>query len=786
MPTFVMKNKDMEYIGEHLFIGTFGQTAIYISLFAALVSAVLFFVQKQDKKFNSTARSAFLVHLAGVVTACAALFVMLANHYFEYNYVWQYTSVDLPGAYIFSAFWAGKEGSLLAWLLFQAILGCIVMFSKKATGKVMGVISSGQFLLNLLIAGISIGSYTLGQSPFILLRNLPEYASMPLFSVSSYLSFLTDGNGMNPLLQNPWMAIHPPILFLGYAACLIPYAYAVASIVSLKEKAIIKIPVFWMVFSAFTLGAGLLLGGAWAYEDLTFGGFWSWDPVENASLIPWLLVIAGLHFLLPGRYRRASEAFAFLPYVLVLFASYLTRSGVLSNASAHSFSGGQGAYELLFFTGIFLVVPFVLMLRFKKNSHAKSAEYFLSREFWMFIGAIIIVLSAFQILFVTSVPALNHWFGLNIAPPVERISFYNGWQQWFGMGAALMIAATQFLVYGKNELRLFFKKMLFSAIIAFIVTICIAIVASSIPWPSLVFLFTLLFVVFASLDSLLRNHTKKFNIAATITHLGVGVFFAGVVLTFTLQEYLSTGDDNEENAGQQILVLGKIEPLKTGFVSYAGREKMNDKISYRLDFLHKAEDGNYYLDFSLLPSLTEEKNMGPVFFPDTRKSIKEDVFVHLTHAEITSDEYSAGDKICICKGDTVSTKSGLIALDSIRKRNIDNSDSFNISIKAYCRWIIPGKGSIKLEPEATIINDSDNWIYATCDSLGLQLRFDYSESADTAIITPYTRKTDYIIIRASIFPFINIMWIGAIIMEIGFILSLTKRFRKKIDPEIHH
>jgi cytochrome c-type biogenesis protein CcmF len=776
----------MEYIGEHLFIGIFGQTALYISLFAALVSAVLFFVQKQDKKFNSIARSAFLVHMVGVIAACIALFVMLANHYFEYNYVWKYTSVDLPGAYIFSAFWAGKEGSLLAWLLFQAILGSIVMFSKKTKGTVMGVISSSQFLLNLLVAGIYIGGYTLGQSPFTLLRNLPEYASMPLFSQPSYLSFLTDGNGMNPLLRNPWMAIHPPILFLGYAACLIPYAYAVSSIVSTKEKASIKIPVFWMVFSAFTLGAGLLLGGAWAYEDLTFGGFWSWDPVENASLIPWLLIIAGLHFSLPGRYRRASEAFTFLPYVLVLFASYLTRSGILSNASAHSFSGGQGAYELLLFTGIFLIVPLILMLRFKKSSHAKSAEYFLSREFWMFIGATIIVLSAFQILFVTSVPALNQWFGLNIAPPVERISFYNGWQQWFGVGAALMIAATLFLVYGKNAIRTFFKKLIFPTIIALILTICVAVATSSIPWSSLVFLFTLLFVVFSCLDSLLRVHYKSANLAATITHLGVGIFFVGVVLTFSLQQYLSTGDESEENAGQQILVLGKIEPLKTGYVSYAGREKMNDKISYRLDFLHKAEDGNYYLDYSLLPSLTEEKNMGPVFFPDTRKSIKEDVFVHLTHAEITSDEFSAGDKIRICKGDTVSTKSGLIALDSIRKRNIDNSDSFNISIKAYCRWIIPGKGSIKLEPEATIINDCDNWKYATCDSMGIQLRFDYSESADTAILTPYTKKTDYIIIRASIFPFINIMWSGAVIMAIGFIYSMIKRFRKKIESEIHH
>lgn len=762
------------YTGEHLLIGQLGKGALILSLCAAGFAALLYFRARQHKKMLVTARVAYLVHTLAVVISCIALMVMIFNHTFEYQYVWQYSSLDLSPTYLFSAFWAGKEGSMLLWLLLQAVLGMALVFRRKTPDSVMGVIAVAQCLLGLLLIGLTIGDFQLGRSPFALLREMPDYASMPLFSNPDYLSFLTDGNGLNPLLRNPWMAIHPPVLFLGYAACLIPYAFSIVS--SGTEKIKISVPLFWPVFAAFCLGAGLILGGAWAYEDLTFGGFWSWDPVENASLVPWLLVLASLHFLLNPKYRATGNVFSLAPYITVLFAAYLTRSGVLSTTSVHSFSGGQGSVLLLAYTLLAIVIPLVILVFRKKTQEPLTSENILSPWVWMFIGAAILALSAFQVLFVTSVPALNTWFGLHLAPPSDSVSFYNSWQQWFAAGIALTMGIVLYLPADKSTVKAFVLRALPGFILSLSVMFLLVFLLPALSWSLYVVLFCLLFGGLAMLDGMLRVNGRKSNFAASLTHTGFVIFIIGVVITFSLQKPLGS-TDSQNPKGLQTLVLGQIKPLQNGYVSYAGRTVNKDEIRYRIDFLYKAKDGRYYLDYTLYPSITEQADMGPVPKPDTRKRLKEDIFVHLSHAEITKEEYQPVRSGKVAVGDTLAIPAGLLILDSLTEKALIPTDSLSLSIIAWCTFREAGKPALSMNPGLKLMNGKEIHDDVIRDSANIRLSLIYPVSRDTAYLELSARKTDYVVMSARSFPYINLLWLGVIIMAAGMGISLVKRGR---------
>ena len=154
---------------------------------------------------------------------------------------------------------------------------------------------------------------------------------------------IKDGNDLNPLLQNYWMVIHPPVLFLGFASTIVPFAFAIGGLWTKRFTEWTKAALPWALFSAGMLGLGIMMGAAWAYESLNFGGYWAWDPVENASLVPWLVLVAGVHTLLiyrhTGNALRTTYLFFILSFLLVLYSTYLTRSGDLQDTSVHAFTG---------------------------------------------------------------------------------------------------------------------------------------------------------------------------------------------------------------------------------------------------------------------------------------------------------------------------------------------------------------------------------------------------------------------------------------------------------------
>ncbi len=296
----------MEYIGEHLWVGKLGNVFVICSFaFALLASISYFFASKENDEtaaWKRLARIAFRLHGVSVFGIVATLFVMLQNHYFEFEYVWHHSNKEMPMRYILSCFWEGQEGSFLLWTFWHVILGFILQRSAKSfEAPVMATISLVQVFLASMLLGVFVFDHRIGSNPFtVLLREHPDFANIPIFTNPNYLEKL-DGRGLNPLLQNYWMTIHPPTLFLGFALTVVPFAYGIAGLWKKQYTEWIKPALPWAFLGVMILGTGVLMGGAWAYEALSFGGFWAWDPVENASLVPWLTLVAGAHLLLKMR-----------------------------------------------------------------------------------------------------------------------------------------------------------------------------------------------------------------------------------------------------------------------------------------------------------------------------------------------------------------------------------------------------------------------------------------------------------------------------------------------------
>ena len=340
---------DTAYKGEHLLPGHLGQIFVILSFGAALLSAISYYfattnTNKLDKSWLKLARIAFYINSASILGVGACLFYVIYNHYFEYHYAWAYTSRDLPVYYIVSGFWNGQEGGFLLWAFWQAVLGNILIRRAKSWEQpVMTVVALSQVFLASMTIGIEFFGARIGSSPFLLLRNAVEG---PIFSSPDYLNFIKDGQGMNPLLQNYWMVIHPPVLFLGLASVVIPFAYAIAGLWQKRYKEWVNPAISYSLFAAMVLGVGVIMGSLWAYETLNFGGFWAWDPVENASIFPWLTLVAGLHVLIvfknTGHSYVTATILILLSFVMVLYESFLARSGVLGEASVHAFTDQIG------------------------------------------------------------------------------------------------------------------------------------------------------------------------------------------------------------------------------------------------------------------------------------------------------------------------------------------------------------------------------------------------------------------------------------------------------------
>ncbi|MFH0866411.1 MAG: cytochrome c biogenesis protein CcsA [Bacteroidota bacterium] len=644
----------MEYNSEHIAIGFTGQVLIVVSCASLLAALVCYIFSCNEKLLNFRSwrffgRQFFRLHFYTVVAAMGVLCYMLICHHIEYKYVWEHTSSGLSLGCLISSFWEGQEGSLLLWLFWQGLMG-VLLFRRSGDFErpVMVVFSISQLFLNAALLGIHIGSIKIGNDPFMLLRNTPENLLNPFFSNADYLGFLKTGAGLNPLIQNFWMKAHTPVLFLGFAAMLVPFSYALAALWKQKYSGWLRPVIPWTSFGILALGAGLLMGSAWAYEDLTSGGFWSWDPVKNSSLVPWITLVISLHLVMVSvvNKRALFPAFllTFLSYVFVLYSTFLTRSGILGTTSAHAF----GTTELTWHFGIYLTAFFIISLSFlllKAKKLTKSDKVkFLSREFWMAIGCVVLMLSAFQIIFSTSVPLINKIFGTALSIPFDKEAHYNAWQVPFAAITLLALAFTQFLTYGKNFFPVILRKFLPSFLISFLLSILFYAFSGESDFEILFLSVSSVFVIVSTFDIMLRFYRYSRNFPSLLGHLGLGIFIFGIIVAFSQSRIISenvlpVNMGKCFNASENML-LPKDTLLQAGnyFLRYTGSEKKEDKTFYHIHFCKKGDDGVFTEKFSISPSITAG-TMGSIYTPDTKHFYNRDIFTYVMYAEsgVTND-----------------------------------------------------------------------------------------------------------------------------------------------------
>lgn len=797
----------MEYVGEHLLPGFIGNTFVALAFVAAFFSALSFFKagNTNNDGWKNLGVYSFLLHSVSVLGIIVTLFYMLLSHMYEYHYVWQHSSNALPFRYILSCFWEGQEGSFLLWAFWHIVLGIIVLFtSGKWQAPVMSVIALVQVFLISMLLGVYVFDIKIGSSPFLLLRDHPDMANLPFASNPNYLATL-DGRGLNPLLQNYWMTIHPPVLFLGFAATLIPFAFAMAGLWKKKLTEWILPSLPWVFIGVAFLGTGILMGGAWAYEALSFGGFWAWDPVENASLVPWLIMVGAAHLMLVNKKKPQSILlmflFVFLSFLLVLYSTYLTRSGVLGETSVHSFADGLPGQLIVFMSVFVFLSVFILFYRRKLFPKQTEEEKISSREFWMFIGSLVLFLSALQIIATTSIPVFNKIFNTEMAPPNNAVMHYNAWQIPFAIIVCFILAASQFFKHHNTEWKWFFKKIALSFFASLTATILIVYFLQIKYVLHILLLFASLFATLSNADYWLRVVNGKAKKAgASIAHVGFALIMLGALISTGKKQIISVNTSGvniqmrsepgtDANAENIMLVRGDTLPMGEYYVSYTGQEKEGINIYYNVAYFKKIKN-EFVHQFNLRPRIQTNKLMGNVPEPDTRHFLHKDIFTYVSYADL-EDENKPGNpkqkQLNLGVGDTVFTNNSMLVLEYLdksidkKKYNLTESD---IAVGARLQVKTLSNSTYYCNPVMVISGNVLKNIPDSIPVLGLTLYFQNinvnNGNIELLVTENQTKESEFIIMQAIIFPWINILWIGCLLMILGSITAAYYRIKNTV------
>ncbi len=790
---------DIQYIGEHLFWGYAGRAALIIAFLLAVFAGVSYLRASSDwridhRQWRCYGRRAFRIHALMIGVASFSLMYLLLNQYYEYRYVWVHMENDLSLGYQIASFWAGQEGSLLFWILCQAVFGLIIMrVSRRWEMPVMTIFSFSQVFMVSMLLGIRWGSINIGLDPFLLLRQAPENIGNIFFQNPDYLSQITDGNGLNPLLRNFWMLSHPPVTFIGYAAVFVPFSFALAGLWKGKFHDWIKPAIPWTLLGIFFLGAGILLGGVWAYESLTFGGFWAWDPIENASLVPWLILVAALHLQLISQKKRHTYAPAFLftilAFIFVIYATYLTRSGVLAETSVHSFGrDGMGTHILIY---LFSFLTLGLILFFKEFSRlpSKKSEKVFTRDFWLFIGALVLALSAFQIIFSTSIPVFNTFLGTNMAPPTDVVDHYNTWQLPFAIAIALLIGFTHFIRWGENKFRVFAQRISLSVGLAILITLVLAL-AYQLQRPDyLLMVFASLFAFFSSMDMLLRFSKTYISKGGAVTHLGMSVLFLAIVITFSQQKTISKNTsgyhlgESFPETENLLLIKGEVLPMGEYYVTYAGKSFDGERMHYQIDFLKKNKDGEYYKVFSSVPTVLLNERMGNVYEPYAKVLPLRDIFTYITYADLDQgaipDAQQLLETMTISVGDSVETGNNILVFRDIHTESLGQVPGMD-NLRVIADMVLYTHFGEHYHIRPAFVFSDGEIIHEDDIAEQVEMRFRLARAADepyTVELEVYEERLDFIIVKSIVFPMINLLWAGIVILLAGLWMAWRARIR---------
>jgi cytochrome c-type biogenesis protein CcmF len=727
-----------------------GNLSLSLALLSALFSAIFFLLgAKGNEKFLGVGRKIYYLFFFFAFFASAYLMYLFLTHNFKVEYVHNYSSADLPWFYLVSAFWAGQEGSFLLWLFLGSLLGILIVSSR---GKTRSGLHQGYTMLFYLLVQMFLLILLLKKSPFSLLPDSP-----------------LEGRGLNPLLQDFWMVIHPPVVFIGYAAIAVPFAYALAVLVENKYESWTRFVLPWVGFSSLSLGAGIFLGSYWAYKVLGWGGYWGWDPVENASLIPWLFSIALMHGLLmektKGCMRRTNFLLAILPFLLILYGTFLVRSGVLGEFSVHSFTDlGISAYLMWFMIFFFLFSIGLYIFRLPRIPHVEATKNILSREFSMSVAIIFFCVSALLVLLGTSSPLITSIFGK--ASNVD-IPFYLRTQIPLAIIVVLILGIVPFLSWNKTSWNEFKKKIWLSLSLAFLLTILAFILKVRFP-IYLVLVFVALLAFIANLFIFVKKGQKGLKSAGGyLTHLGVGLLLLGIITSSGYSRSIKLSlpiNQTKEAFGYRFTYLG----IDTTLIGE--KEALNVKVQKDSNSF-MARPKFYYSEFThdmlrhpyIKINLLNDLYLAPLKLSPEQEIEKENLF----SIQKGETEEINGYEIKFVGFDmTTHEKVDQITVGAILEVQKNDMKDTLVPIIAMGRT----EGD-KTKSEVQLPGGEDYLILKRIDADRKMIYFSLILSAEET-------SGDLLILNVSQKPLINLYWLGTVLILLGLIIATYRRSKE--------
>jgi cytochrome c-type biogenesis protein CcmF len=708
---------------------------IHLATVLAVASTVFYILALWRKRDYPAARYTYWGSTLFISLSMLFLLYHLFTRDFRLSYVAAYSSRDLSPLYTLSALWAGQEGSFLLWTWCALVLGLFLLPRLKAMEPLV------MFFYNLPI--VSLLLLLIRQTPFHLLEQVPA-----------------DGKGMNPLLQNPWMAIHPPAMFVGYAAFGIPFAFVLALAVRKEFHQFVSTAYPWVVFAWLSLGFGIILGGFWAYETLGWGGFWGWDPVENASLIPWLIMSALLHGMVLERrfnsFHRTNYFLAVFAFIFILYGTFLTRSGVLQDFSVHSFVDLGITGLLLVILGFFLLLGAAVFAAYRRDFPAgEKIRGFWGPQFFLAFTAFLLLASGLFVTLGTSSPILSKLWG-------EPSKVGNDFYVITSIPVYLLIIAVMAVC------PLFYARARRSTILGFGGAALLAAAASAL-W-GVHHPLHILFIALCTYAFLAQwLWIKKMEIG--FIHAGLAMFIVGAIF--------STGYDTKE----------KLNLPQGQAVAWAGRQ-------VTFEGFKDSPDGKSYFQLAMAkegstsearPKLWQNPQSGQlVANPDIQKGLFTDLY-------LAAEQYlppQGGNELALAKGETKAVGPYQVTFTGFQFGGgqhgmtaggpMELGTALTVTKGAQTWSLGPSvsMGGAQAQPKEARLPEPENLGFRilgiNADSKTVRLEVLGIENAGKAATA---------VVEAMHIPLINLVWLGSILAMLGGTISLWRHLRRPLAAD---
>lgn len=797
-----------------------GSIVLSLALTSSVIAMVMYFLAYRGYQNTlNIGRIAYHIMAMLVIAASAILLYLILSHDYSYKYIYSYSSTDLPKGILAATFWAGQEGSFMLWVLLTSIVGIVLQNYSSKRGdlepRVMAVFTLATSFLLIMVSPLFKNPFAFiwSEPVFINLKDINSiFLNQPwmqnfLFSDSStnqnfvkmdsalhstltsagisVKDFVINGKGLNPQLLNFWMQIHPPVLFIGFAMAAVPFAFAVAAMMKNDYTQWVKQALPWVLATAGILGLGIMLGGYWAYEMLGWGGYWAWDPVENSSLIPWLVGVASIHTLLVqrksqakggiGKYARTNLILSILTYILVLYSTFLTRSGVLGDASVHSFvDPGMLVYLfLVIFIGTFIALGFgMIIYRWKElDQKVESEEALLSRDLSLFTAAIVLCASALIVLVGTSAPL----FGSSV-----DTFFYDEMHIPLAIIIGLLNGLSLLLKWKQSDGKDLIKKSSLSILLSVITTALIIVFGGVTNLMMILLALTASFSLFVNLEIAIKIITGNLRmLGAYVSHIGIALFILGVIGSAAYTKHVD-------------IDLVKNKPMDAfGYqLTFTGFNPIENNTKYAFNINLKKDGENYKISPVMYIS---EFNNGLVREPAILNLWTKDFYISpLGYDEGTAHSHDHGQIIELEKGSTKEVNGAKISFERFdmppetmlamqEGRDFQMGAILGLEFKGKKETFELLRKNVSGQTQYTDYSSSNTGIRIQLTNLSAgRIQITVSNLDGSNLVDNKQDSAEVLSISASVKPFINLVWAGVLIMFIGFFVAVSRRLKESL------